>query len=1072
MVGALTLVAVRQQQHDAGLLAPLGLARREILVDDGLGTVDEVAELGLPDRERLGACHRVAVLEAERGVLAEQRVVDEERRLVLGDVGQRGPLVGVLAVDDRGEARRERAAARVLAGHADRTAVEQQRAHRQDLARAPVDRAGRDRRGATLQLGEDLRVDREALRHVGVRVGDRLEHLGRDRRLQCAGELGLLRVVRGARVVEVGVLGVLDVLEVALQAGLVVGQRGLGLLHRDVATTDEGLGVQLAHRLLLLDRVVHQRLGERRVVALVVTAAAVADEADDDVLVERLAVLVGERRDADAGLRVVAVDVEDRRLDHAGDVGAVRGRARRGRARGEADLVVDDDVDRAAGAVPAQLRQVERLGHDALAGERGVTVHEDRQHRELLAAVEDVLLGAGDALEHRVDDLEVRRVGRDGDLDRVAVLGGELALDAQVVLDVAGALHGARVDVALELAEDRTGALAGDVDQHVEAAAVGHADADLLEAVAGGLLADLVEQRDRGLATLEAEALLADELGLQERLERLGLVELGQDAELLLARRLGVAALEALLEPATLGRVLDVHVLGADRARVRVAQDAEDLTQLHVAALAAERRTGGELAVEVPQREAVRRGVEVGVAALLVLQRVGVGHEVTADPERVDELQHAGLTVDVVVVADGDVLGPADRLVRDAQGLEDLVVEALAADEQLVHALEELAGLRALDDAVVVGGGQRHHLADRHLRERVLGRTLELRRVLHRADADDDALAGHEARHRVVGADAARVGERDGGALEVGDLELAVARLLDHDLVGLPELREVHGLGGLDARHEQLTAAIGLLQVDREAEVDVLGLELDGLALVVGLVARVHLRQRGDGTHDGVADDVRERDLAAAGAGEVVVHDRAVVEEQLDRHGADRGGGGDREARVHVLGGAGGGASQHDLLDLARIGGRRGRRGHARGGGGGLHDGGRRLGDRRLAGAVGHGAVGGSRRGARGRDDRGLSLRRGGGRRLVRGRGGCGGLRGSGAVRGTRAVRGGTTVGGAALREEVGPLAVDGLRVGLVALEHLLHEPLIGPEVGLGGVGVVSGGGLGHGPDRLFRIAR
>ena len=243
-------------------------------------------------------------------------------------------------------------------------------------------------------------------------------------------------------------------------------------------------------------------------------------------------------------------------------------------------------MDRAAGAVAAQLRQVERLGDDSLAGERGVAVHEHGQHGVGRALVEAVLLGAGDALEHGVDDLEVRRVGRDRDLDLVAVAGGELALDAEVVLDVAGALDGAGVDVALELAEDLAGTLAGDVDQHVEAAAVGHADADLVELVGRGGLADLVEERDRGLAALEAETLLADELGLQERLEGLGLVELLQDAQLLLARRLGVRTLDALLEPGALVGLLDVHVLEADRAGVGVAQDAEDLAQLHEALLA------------------------------------------------------------------------------------------------------------------------------------------------------------------------------------------------------------------------------------------------------------------------------------------------------------------------------------------------------------------------------------------------------------------------------------------------------------------------------------------------------
>ena len=86
----------------------------------------------------------------------------------------------------------------------------------------------------------------------------------------------------------------------------------------------------------------------------------------------------------------------------------------------------------------------------------------------------------------------------------------------------------------------------------------------------------------------------------------------------------------------------------------------------------------GEGAVEVPQGQAVRRDVEVGVPALLVLERVGVGHQVAAHAVGVDQLLHPGDLVDLVVVRGVDVLDPADRLVRDAQRLEDLVVEAVA----------------------------------------------------------------------------------------------------------------------------------------------------------------------------------------------------------------------------------------------------------------------------------------------------------------------------------------------------------------------------------------------------------
>ena len=74
---------------------------------------------------------------------------------------------------------------------------------------------------------------------------------------------------------------------------------------------------------------------------------------------------------------------------------------------------------------------------------------------------------------------------------------------------------------------------------------------------------------------------------------------------------------------------------------------------------------------------------------------------------------------------------------------------------------QEVAGLRALDDAVVVGGGERDQLADAQLGDAFLAGALELGRVLHRADADDRALTAHQPRHRVHGADRARVGQRN-----------------------------------------------------------------------------------------------------------------------------------------------------------------------------------------------------------------------------------------------------------------------------------------------------------------------
>jgi hypothetical protein len=71
---------------------------------------------------------------------------------------------------------------------------------------------------------------------------------------------------------------------------------------------------------MLTDRVVHQRLGEAWLVALVVAEAAVTPHVDDDVAVEPLAELDRQLAAEGDRFRVIAVDVQDRRLDGLGDV--------------------------------------------------------------------------------------------------------------------------------------------------------------------------------------------------------------------------------------------------------------------------------------------------------------------------------------------------------------------------------------------------------------------------------------------------------------------------------------------------------------------------------------------------------------------------------------------------------------------------------------------------------------------------------------------------------------------------------------------------------------------------------
>ena len=209
----------------------------------------------------------------------------------------------------------------------------------------------------------------------------------------------------------------------------------------------------------------------------------------------------------------------------------------------------------------------------------------------------------------------------------------------------------------------------------------------------------------------------------------------------------------------------------------------------------------GELAVEVPQGQPVRLDLEVGVAALAVLERVGVGHHVAAHAVGVDQLEDPGLLADLVVVRRRDVGVPADRLVGDPQRAEDLVVEAVLAEQQLVDPLEELTGLRALDDAVVVRRGQGHDLADA-----VAGDRARPRRPATPAGysiAPTPMIAPWPFIRRGT---EWLVPMPPGLVSEIvvpwksSTVELVVARLADDVLVRRPERREVHRLGGLDAR--------------------------------------------------------------------------------------------------------------------------------------------------------------------------------------------------------------------------------------------------------------------------------
>jgi hypothetical protein len=254
-------------------------------------------------------------------------------------------------------------------------------------------------------------------------------------------------------------------------------------------------------------------------------------------------------------------------------------------------------------------------------------------------------------------DFEVGRVGGQRQVDMVAV---ELSVrrGAHVIFDVARAFDVARHGrAALELVEDDLVGLAHYGGQHVQAAAVGHAQHHLVDAQIAAALDHLLQGRDHGLAAVQAEPLGAGETLVQEALEALGLDQLVQDGQLAF---LGegvllelVRPLEPLLKPGLLLRLGDMHVLDADIAAVGALQNVQHLAD--GAGLQAQDAVQEDRPIQVGAAEAVefRRQFRI-FDRLFDAQGVQIGLEVAAHAIAAD--QHQG--------ADGIVGGGADRLGR------------------------------------------------------------------------------------------------------------------------------------------------------------------------------------------------------------------------------------------------------------------------------------------------------------------------------------------------------------------------------------------------------------------------
>jgi hypothetical protein len=749
---ALTIITVGKRHDETSSLHPLDLTRGDELVNDALSVVGKVTELGLPHDQGMGRRQRVTVLEAKSTELTQGRVGDDKLALVLAQVleGSVG-ILGLLVVEDS-VALRKGTTLDILTGDTDMVTLSDERTKGQSLSSGHVDVLTLNNRlGSVGENSLQVAVNLEALGNASNNLTNVLQSLGLDSSL-VGGEdlggklLGRLEAVpcRGGPLLGGGsvVLGLGEaLLEHAPNPLLVL----INVLLGEGTLLDQLVDIDVDLGLFASDALVHERLGEGRLIGLVVTVLSVAVEVDDDIVLELGAPIGGKLADEVDSLDIIGVDVEDGGIDGLGDIRAVGGRAGESRVGGETNLVVDDEVDGTAGREGGERVEAETLVDDTLSSKSSITVEQNAHGGAVSRLVVVVVLdGAGLAQDDGVLGLQMRRVGDQRELDTLARGSRSLEVHTEMVLDITGALILGTCRTS-ELAEDGLVGFSDDVGENIETTTVGHTNDNILHTIVDAAVNESLHTGNKGFATLETESLVVGVLGGQERLEAGTPDETVQNTALLVNRVLeGGRDLETLAKPVALLTVRNVDELDTEGAAVDSLASINDLTEGHLLAT---------IALEARQDTGAKGvlGVKILLGELVVLEGQLLGLDVGKALGVIGTSNAEG--IDLCGVVTTGLVGADEKL--DLEMVGDIGARLEAARETgntTGHVRDQVR--RRLEG---LGNG---HLAALHVLEVDLPRDVDALRVLSPLHVHlVDVAGGAPGEEVIVG-----VGRRRGGA--------------------------------------------------------------------------------------------------------------------------------------------------------------------------------------------------------------------------------------------------------------------------------------------------------------------
>lgn len=164
---------------------------------------------------------------------------------------------------------------------------------------------------------------------------------------------------------------------------------------------------------------------------------AVAEEVNEHVALKGVTEVQRQTGNESNGFRVIRVYVEDWRLNHFTDVGAVRVERASSGLEVVKPTVVDYDANGTAHFITTRFRHVQGFLNHALPCDCRITVNGDWQHFIAARLVQTIQTRTHGTDNHRADDF--RCDGLNASAVNLTALGFDIRREAHVVLHVTGA---------------------------------------------------------------------------------------------------------------------------------------------------------------------------------------------------------------------------------------------------------------------------------------------------------------------------------------------------------------------------------------------------------------------------------------------------------------------------------------------------------------------------------------------------------------------------------------------------------------------------------------------------------